>query len=377
MNKINVLQMIYNMEDGGAQKIVLNYTEDFKNDNQINNKVLIYGEKTDSYYNKLIESRGYKVDYLFENFHNTFIRKFFRKIFGKYILYRYLKKNKPDIVHVHISAFLSICLKPIKKSKIPICFDTLHSNPLRYIGNELSVIREAFQNEKFIPICVTKEQAVVAKNYYGFDNFEVVHNGVDIKSIREKIISKQEAREIFNLKKNDFVVVAVGRLEKIKRYDILIKSFAKVCHEKSNSRLLIAGRGTEKETLINLVNELNIGDKVFFLGNLENVIPLYCAADVMAITSDSESSSLVLLEAQICKLKCVISNGVPSESVVNENIIKLNKNATTDEWAFSILHDENFIKKEHIIDEYDVHSISTKMKNVYLKYWRKYINEKE
>lgn len=378
--KIKIMHLIANMADGGAQKIVLNYIEDFRNDKDVELKLYVSESKTDSIYDKLIETNEYNVEYL--NIKHTklnipIIRRIIDTRRANREWKRAIKEFNPDIIHVHISALLLSTLNAIASNNVPIRFDTLHSNPLRYNGKKLKIIRNAFQKENFIPICVTEEQAKIAKKYYGFKRFEIVHNGIDIRGIKQRLIEKKEARKIYDIPNDAYVIIGVGRLNKIKNFGLLIDAFRLVANNNDKALLIIAGEGEELKRLQKKVKSLNIDDKVRFIGYQNNVIPLYCAADKLVITSFSESSSLVLLEAQICGLECVISDGVPNESIITDKVKKMGKNSNIYEWSEAI---QNINFKGKAIcepEEYEVHSISNRMKQIYIKYWKEYNNGKK
>lgn len=371
--KIKILQLIESMDDGGAQRIILNYLNDFHSDNDIEIKVLVYSDRTNSFCNRLIKKYDYNVDYLFENIHNKYIKKGIKLLFGKLMLTNYIRKYKPDIVHVHISTFLAICLKPIVKCNVPIRFDTLHSNPYRFSGKKLNYIKQAFNQEGFVGICLTNVQLDRAIKHYGMKNYELVRNGIDINNIKNNIIPKKDARKKFGLRQNSFVIGAVGRLNAIKRYDLLLKIFKEIVAIKENAFLIIAGDGPEKEKLIELARQLDISDKVAFLGNIDNVTDVYCAIDVFVMTSESEASPLVLIESQICGTRCVISDGVPSESIVTNIVKKMHRDDSIDEWCRAILDTEYVGNIELDIINYDVHKSCEEMKKIYIKYWKEYV----
>ncbi len=375
-NKIKVLHLICMMNDAGAQKIVMNYLNDFNNDEDIEMRVLVYSNISNSNNDKKIEKENYKVDYLFKGINNRFLRKICKIFFGRNKIKNYIKQYNPDIVHVHISGLLNIVLKPIVSCNVPLRFNTLHSNPLRYQGKTLRNIRDAYKKYNFIPICVTNEQVNVAKKHYGFSKYEVLYNGIDFESITKKIIDKRTAREKFNISMEDYVIIGVGRLERIKRFDYLIEIFEKVYKKNKKAKLIFAGSGNKKNSLIKLVKKYNLEDKVRFIGNIENIVELYCAADVMAITSESESSSLVLLESQICGLYNVISYDVPSESIISNKVKKMDKNSSIDDWAQSLVRCECNEKKINNYKDYEVHDVSKKLKQIYLKYMKEYENKK-
>ena len=301
--KIKVMHMIWSMGDGGAQQVVINYLRDFNNDPDIEIKLYVYTKPTTSKYDQEIKREGYNVVYLnnpITKLQIPYIKRFFQRPVSKKVWDQVIKDYNPDVVHVHISALLGVTMPGIIKNKVPVRFDTLHSSPYRYTGKIKKIISNAFQCQNVIPICVTEAQVEEAKEWYGITKYEVVRNGIDIEQIRRKCCSKHEGREVFGLEDNLFVIIGVGRLNSIKKFDLLLEAFAKVHQVQSESILIIAGDGEEKDRLIHLAKKLGVEKSVRFLGNIADVTKLYCAADVLAVTSDTESSSLVAIEAQAC-----------------------------------------------------------------------------
>ena len=367
MKELRAVQLICDMGDGGAQKIVLNYLKDLSKD------VDVRLVTTSSKINENNQACLSEINVLTYCAECKKKHKFFDKIFKyRYIsgkINEYIKKNDINIIHIHLSPTLIFCLPAILKNRNRQFVYTVHSSPLRTKGLKLFLIKFIMKRKNFHPICVTEEYLKEAEEHYGVTKFLVVHNGVDFEYISHNIVSKSSAREFFSLGANDFIVCAVGRLERVKRLDLLMNIFSKLIEKKPNAKLLLAGDGKEKDNLVKLVTELNLSEKVVFLGNLgniEKVIKLYCASDVLVITSESETSSLVLMEAQKCNLKCVISDGVPSESIINNNVIKMKKNDSLDNWVSAIIGEKSdYSRATATYEEYEVHAISNKMKKIY------------
>ena len=372
---IKVMHMIWSMGDGGAQQVILNYLRDFNNDPDIELKLYVYTEPTDSKYDREIAEKGYNVVYL--NSPRTkiqipYVKRYFQRPISQITWEKAIREYNPDIVHVHISALLGTTMPGIIKNNVPIKFDTLHSSPYRYKGRIKRIISDAFRNQGVIPVCVTEAQVEEAKEWYGIKAYEVVRNGVDIENIKKKCCTKEDARKQFGIEMDKFVVIGVGRLNPIKKYDLLINSFAEVKKMKPNSVLLIAGDGSEKKKLQHIAKGHGISESVRFLGNISDVAKLYCAADVLAVTSDTESSSLVAIEAQVCGTRCVLSEGVPRESILLNRTQRLDKGATPKDWCNALLDDSYSGTPFANIEDYEVHNMSKKMKEVYLKYYSMY-----
>ena len=378
MKKIKVMNMIWSMGDGGAQQVVLNYLRDFQNDPDIDFRLYVYTSPTNSKYDREILKEGYNVVYLNNpktKIQIPYIKRHFQTSISQKAWGNAIHDFNPDIVHVHISGLLANTMPGILKENVPIRFDTLHSNPYRYKGKLKKTIVKAFLDYNVIPICLTEEQVSQAKDWYGISKYEVVRNGVDIGSIRAKCCTKQEARIQYGLKENTFVVIGVGRLNPIKKYDLLIESFAEVHRRNRNSILILAGDGEEKRKLQHAAEKLGVTDSVKFLGNISDVTMLYCAADVLAVTSDTESSSLVAIEAQACGTRCVLSHGVPKESVLLKSTQRLEENASVDDWCEALMNDSYEGTPAARIEDYEVHNMSKKMKEIYLKYYSDYMEK--
>ena len=375
MKKIKVMNMIWSMRDGGAQQVIINYLRNFHNDPDIELKLYVYTKPTDSKYDREITEKGYNVTYLNNprtKIQIPYVKRYFQRSISRKVWEKAISEYNPDIVHIHISALLDATMPGIIKNNIPVRFDTLHSSPFRYTGRIKRIISNAFQKEGVIPICVTEAQVKEAKEWYGITKYEVVRNGVDIEEIKAKCCPKIEARKEFGLSADSFVVIGVGRLNPIKKYDLLIDSFAEVKEKKPKAVLLFAGDGVEKEKLQHKAKELGISESVKFLGNIPDVTKLYCAADVLAVTSDTESSSLVAIEAQACGTRGVLSAGVPRESILLNRTQRLEIGATAKDWCSALLDDSYMGVPVANIEDYEVHNVSKKMKEVYLKYYSMY-----
>ncbi len=372
--KIRVVNLIWRMGSGGAQQIVLNYLRDFKDDPDIDFILAVYCEKDSSKYNKIIADEKLNVIYLnnpLSKIKIPYIKRYFNNRIARKAWNDILRQLQPDIVHVHLSPLLVNTLNPIVDCEIPLRFDTLHSNPLYQKGKTLKYIKRAFQQEKFVGVCVTSEQMETAKNYYGMSKGVVVHNGIDIEKIKAKCINKIIARERLGIKKEDYIILAVGRLDKVKNYHFLIDIFSEVLQRNVSAKLIFVGDGREKKKLVKHVAKLGLGSRVEFRGNQMDVVPYYCAADIMAVTSYSESCSLVTLEAQVCGLECIVSEGVPFESIISSNVIKMNNESTRYDWVRALMGEIKFnIRPKFYENDYEVHSISKKMKEIYLEEWK-------
>lgn len=94
-----------------------------------------------------------------------------------------------------------------------------------------------------------------------------------------------------------FTFVNVGSLFPIKGQDVLIKAFAKANFD-NNVKLLIVGEGRRRMHLQNLVETLNMQEKVTLLGrkNKDDIIRILSSSDVFVLSSLSENFSVAVIE---------------------------------------------------------------------------------
>lgn len=101
------------------------------------------------------------------------------------------------------------------------------------------------------------------------------------------------------------VVVAAGRIEPVKRYDVLIRAFAEVARRHPDWQLRVYGSGTETEPLLELIGELGVNDSVLLMGPRADVDVEWVKGSVTAVTSEYESFGLTIVEAMAAGLPVV------------------------------------------------------------------------
>lgn len=195
-----------------------------------------------------------------------------------------------------------------------------------------------------LPACIALSEDVISSlvKDYGFYKSVIlkVRNGVDYNKFTpdEKERSQQ------------FTIFTAGRFIPRKRFDLLIRAFALLVSSHDNVELLIAGDGPLKKELKALTTELNIMDKVKFLGFVKNneMLGAYRASTIFVLPSKSEGMPMVVLEAQSLELPAIIGNFASSDELIEDGrtgfIIKSDK---PQDWskALSLLCEDIELRK--------------------------------
>ena len=131
---------------------------------------------------------------------------------------------------------------------------------------------------------------------------------------------KSKFNKITNLKENNLIFV--GRMHECKKVDDLVKIFSKL--NITNSKLFIIGDGEEFNNVKELIKELNLEDKIYLLGFLDqNEISNYLMkSKLFCMTSLTEGLPMVLLEAMSHGVPCIAydtKSGVKDIIDNNEN----------------------------------------------------------
>lgn len=122
----------------------------------------------------------------------------------------------------------------------------------------------------------------------------------------------------YTKKKN--TIISVGRLEKVKNHDMVIRSFSIVSRLFPAWDLYIYGEGSEKENLMNLIRQLEIEKKVFLPGYDSNVIGSISNSKILILASKYEGYPNALLEGMACGSFCISSDcpcGGPRDMIQN------------------------------------------------------------
>lgn len=147
----------------------------------------------------------------------------------------------------------------------------------------------------------------------------VIPNGVDLSEFSLEKYSRNEVRREFHVDADQPLVGSIGRLDKGKGLEELIRSAGEVIAEFPDSKFLIVGEATKgqgeffPDRLRGLIWELDLQDKVILAGFRSDAAQTLRALDIFAFPSYKETFGMSLLEAMAMGVPVVAtdSGGVP------------------------------------------------------------------
>ncbi len=109
-----------------------------------------------------------------------------------------------------------------------------------------------------------------------------------------------------------FVIGMTARLSRIKDHATLLRAFALVAKQFPNVRLELAGDGTLRPSLESLCQELQVGDRTTFLGDIRDVYGAMSGWDLFAYaTTEREGLGNAVSEAMAFGLPCIVTDVGP------------------------------------------------------------------
>lgn len=299
--------IISSLSSGGAERVLSNLANNLSKKHEIR---IITFSKEDSFYDLSKNIEHIKLDLMQES------KNIFTSLYNTIKRIKILRKTLKSIdANINISFMLHTNLlatiaSRLNKQKIIISerivydfYDSIVLNILkRIIYPKVNFLVTQTLNDK--------------KNYTFMKNVKVIYNPLELTPIKHE---------------REKIIFAVGRLNKQKGFDTLLRAFSKV--KTGEWKLCIAGDGIEKENLLNLKKELNL-QNVEFIGNHKDIFTWYAKSSIFVLSSKKEGFPNVLLEAMgngcaVISFDCpngpaeIIQNGKNGILVENQNIEEL------------------------------------------------------
>lgn len=290
-NEKNILILVSRLNTGGAERVAVNIANNFK-EKYHNVIVVTYSEKTEKDYEcraKQIQIENSKIQRVNE----------IKKIKKKYHITH-------SISFCTIANFLNVASN--NGEKVIISIRNYLSNSKEKGIKKLQAKVAAKFADKII--AVTKTVGIdQIENYKADKNKVITINNF----YEEEIIEGKAKQKILDEKEQKFfdthdIVITIGRLSYQKGQWYLIRAFKEVIKECPNARLVILGKGEDKEKLKSLIQKLQLEEYVKLYGFKENPYQYLSKAKVFVLESLYEGMSNVILEAMKCGLPIIATD---------------------------------------------------------------------
>lgn len=172
--------------------------------------------------------------------------------------------------------------------------------------------------------------------------YKILNNAIDTSLFGFNENIRKEIRNQFGFTYNDLIIGHVGRFTSEKNHKFILNVFSKLLKNNNSSRLVLVGDGPLRNEIEKLTKELNVENKVIFTGVRKDINYIMQAFDVLLFPSIYEGLPVTLIEAQSTGLPCVISNKIPEDCILTNNLIHIvNLEDDISNWVDTILNVKN------------------------------------
>ena len=169
--------------------------------------------------------------------------------------------------------------------------------------------------------CTVSQWEAECMNKFGISKVTVIPNGLpNIAYSKSHTGISSNIKKL--LKNNPEYIVQIGRIERLKNLDVVIRALPHVKNEKL--KYFIIGEIKEQEykkELDNLINKFHLSDRVFFLGTITGIIKyeLLKKSKAYVQMSISEGFGITVVEAMSQGVVCLVSKGTALSQLVKDS----------------------------------------------------------
>jgi len=223
-----------------------------------------------------------------------------------------------DIVHLHHHfTFQNIVAHHYaRRCEVPFVFSA-HGAAIRIMRSHLKKLvydilfgNSIIANASKLIAVAPKEKAHYMKRGVPANKIEIIPHALHLDAF-ELLPDKNTFREEHGIRRNDRVILFLGRLHEIKGLDLLLCSFRRLVEHFRNIKLVIVGPDFGyRAKVTELIERMNLNSSVVLTGGLfgRDKLQAYAAADIFVLPSRYEVFGIAALEASACAIPVVITN---------------------------------------------------------------------
>ena len=251
-----------------------------------------------------------------------------------------IKNWNLDIIHSHTEFGVGTFARIIAKQyDIPLVhtYHTMYEDYVHYITKghfnrsskkivEYLTMFYCDKTAKKLIVPSKKTYQLFKEKYKVEKEIEIIPTGMELDRFFQEKFSQEEVmktkREL-GIRKDDFVILFVGRLAKEKNVEFLLESQSKILKHNKKCKLVIAGSGPDYEHFIEYSKKLKIDKSVIFTNAIpwEEIPKYYQVANIFVSASKTETQGLTILEAMAASkpVVCIIDDAFKETVVSGKN----------------------------------------------------------
>ncbi len=238
------------------------------------------------------------------------------------LLLRFKFRKSSDIVHAHLPR--AELISTVIASKTQLVVSRHNAEP--FFPSAPSVVSSllsrlvTFKSAQVIAISNSVKSFLQTNNELANGSkLKIIHYGIDLE-VFEQQSQKADFRGRHGISSTQFLLGTISRLTEQKDIPTLLNAFSKVVKVLPDSHLLVIGVGHLEVNLKAIAHQLNLENRVTWVGKTNEVASYLAALDVFVLTSKYEGFGLVLLEAMAAGLPIVSSDSDAALEVLGPSV---------------------------------------------------------
>lgn len=278
-----------------------------------------------------------------------------------YKLYKLIKKNQYDIIHVHgnsskicidlFAAYIAGCKVRISHSHNTTCNAQILHFLLLPIFNLLVTDRFACGLE-------------AGKWLYNKKEFNIIKNGIDTSKYTFNKVIRNQIRKELNISENQILLGHVGFFNKQKNQLFLLQCFHEILKLNPQYKLILIGDGPDHNVITKRIEELHLKSHIILTGLINNVNEYINAIDIIIMPSLYEGLPLSMIEEQANGLYCIVSDSITKEADITGNVKYLPLQQGPLLWANTIYKIQPFTHNRELTSKEAIEKISNAGYNI-------------
>jgi len=315
-NNLSILWLIDGLGPGGAEQLMPGILKHLKMQG-VNLRVCVLQIKGGNSIASEIEPLGIPVDLL--------LIPNLRHPLNLFRIVRYLRKNRPKILHTQLE-FADI-LGGIAGRFLGIpTISTLHTLDITEESSTADwrlklrwFILRHFTNH-IIAVSQKTRDHHLQKAKIDAKKITTIYNGVELERFKNISLNERKAaKQALNIHPGQKIILTVAVLREPKGIQFMLKALPSIIEKVPNTHYLIAGDGSYKTQLLELAHSLNLDKHVTFIGHRTDIPMLLGCCDLFVLPTLIDALPTVLIETLAAEKPIIATNigGIP-EIVVNE-----------------------------------------------------------
>jgi glycosyltransferase involved in cell wall biosynthesis len=229
-------------------------------------------------------------------------------------LARHLRRLRPDVVQswMYHADLLTTLAVPLARSP-KLVWNVRCSDPVGTGARRLKVLRVLASLSRRPDAVVVNSRA--GRDYHAACGYTprqwvLIPNGFDVEEFRIDTAAAADVRRELSLERATPLIGLIARWDPIKDHRTFLEAARLLLEKRPDVHFLLAGSGTanSNRTLMNWIDELQLGAHAHLLGERGDVARITASLDIASLTSVAEGFPNVVAEAMACGVPCVVTD---------------------------------------------------------------------